>query len=114
MFRCVIKALATLGKAIATAVKAVVDCAESAARWLWRAHSHRMKSDASYAAAAAIVLGTVFGGVPIKDAVAAVLAVVFGIALSGRGSYARPAYEQGRSRWNTNPDWDTDPDTDFA
>lgn len=110
MFRCVIKGLNTIGKAAVTVVKAVVDRVESAVRRLWRAHSARMKSDTSYAAAAAIVLGTAFGRVPVKEALAAVLAVLLGIALSGHGSDARPSDEQGGSPWHTDPDWDTDPD----
>ncbi|WP_375504819.1 hypothetical protein [uncultured Jatrophihabitans sp.] len=108
MFRTMVTALTKIKAAARRLVKAALDRVEKITRRLWQEHSHRMKSDASYAAAAAVVLASCFGAVPATEALAAVVAMLLGVAMSNRRSYSRPTYDQGVSRWNTNPDWDAE------
>jgi hypothetical protein len=108
----VVKGLERIRRLAVRIVKAVVARIEDRVRRLWRGHGHRMKSDASYAAAAAVVLGSVFGVVPVKDAVAAVLAALLGIAMSGRSGRTRDTYGSGVSRWDSGYEWDSH--ADFA
>lgn len=52
-------------------------------RQLWTTHGTRVRRDPGYAAATVVVLGGVFGAMPLIDVLAAVVALVFGVHMNG-------------------------------
>lgn len=68
-------------------------------RRAWSAHGARVATDASYAAVTAVVLARFLCLVPVGDVIAAVLAALLGVYMTGVNKY-RPDV----SRWTN--DWD--------
>jgi len=102
---CMLKAIKKFGNVVARRASRLAHCALAWLERAWRSHARRVATDPAYAAAAAIVLGACMGFAPVRDAVAAVLAVLLGVHMNSRR--ARDSYGSGVSRWNTN-EWDSD------
>ena len=70
------------------------------ARRAWKARRERVATDAPYAALTVIVLGGLFGTVPVTEVFAAVLATALGVFMSATG----PGRGRGNRNWND--EWD--------
>ncbi|HEV7205666.1 MAG TPA: hypothetical protein VGN18_13735 [Jatrophihabitans sp.] len=104
MWNAMWRGLAKLGGTLVRVATSLGERLLARLKRLWRGHSTRVATDAAYAAAAALVIGSLVGLVPVKDALGAVLAALLGVHMTNR-SQPR-SYDSGVSRWDD--DWDRD------
>jgi hypothetical protein len=105
MFCTVIKTLRRINTVVVRAATDLANRVGAAVRRLWRRHGRRVATDPAYAGATAVVISSCLGFVPVKDAIAAVVALLLGVHVNSRRTQHRDSYSSGVSRWDS-ADWD--------
>jgi hypothetical protein len=103
MLHSVVRFYKKIERVVRRATSVLLRGADEQLRLAWKFRASRVRQDPTYAAVTAIVLGGLFGAVPPKEVLAAVLAGVLGLAVNSR---QRPSYDTGRDvhRWNDDTD----------
>ncbi|MGH8961414.1 MAG: hypothetical protein ACRDWT_09430 [Jatrophihabitantaceae bacterium] len=98
MFCCLLRLYRKIRRQVLRAATILAWRLAHRCRRAWAAHGARVSQDATYAAATVLVLSGLFGMVPVKDVLAAVLAALLGVYMPTRPGDRRAGHRT--TRWD--------------
>ena len=103
MFRCITRFYKKAKRMVVTAVTVLLRRVAGRARHAWAAHGSKVRTEPTYAAVIAVVLGAAFGVVPPKEVLAAAVAAALGVVMTGRSRLDSDP-RRDMNRWNDDVD----------